>query len=485
MTLVTSEPRPRLFDVSRCFGTVLSVSEQWPDRPGASPPWVAPESQTVPSSGSPAAPPPPPDFSTPGGARGSRRVLVAVAIATSLVLVVAVLAVVVGHRDASRTTAIGASPSTSEVPTSTTGVTGPTSSDPGPAQRGAGGTGDPQVDAVLSDISRFVETERGLEFKAPVKVELADESTFNQKLMAGFDEDTASLVRTGNQLEALGMIPKGTDLVAKLRKLLGAGVLGFYDPKTKALVVRGTDLTPYTRQTVAHELTHALDDQWFNLDRPELDKAKDESSFGFTALVEGNARRVENAYTDTMSAKDRRDLQREEASFGEGIDLTGVPVVLVELIQAPYDFGVDLVQKILSAKGRAALDASFAKPPTTSEQVMDPDKYVSGEGAVTVPEPPADGEATDDGMLGELTLYLLLRDATGASTAHVAATGWGGDHYVSWTRSDGATCLRDDIVMETSRDLGELVGAMKTWASGRSGVQIDPSAGGVRLTACG
>jgi len=81
-------------------------------------------------------------------------------------------------------------------------------------------------------------------------------------------------------------------VVQEERTLLTAGVVGFYDPETKQLVVRGTDTTPFTRRVLAHELTHALDDQHFDLNRQQLDKADDETGFGFSALVEGNARRV-------------------------------------------------------------------------------------------------------------------------------------------------------------------------------------------------
>ena len=76
------------------------------------------------------------------------------------------------------------------------------------------------------------------------------------------------------------------------------GVVGFYDPETDELVVRGAALTPYVRTTIAHELVHALDDQHLDLDRPEYDEADDEIGFGFSSVVEGNARRVENAYRE-------------------------------------------------------------------------------------------------------------------------------------------------------------------------------------------
>ena len=99
-------------------------------------------------------------------------------------------------------------------------------------------------------------------------------------------------------LEGLGLVEPDADLVESMRSLLGVGVVGFYDPETDELVVRGAALTPYVRTTIAHELIHALDDQHLDLDRPEYDEADDEVGFGFSSVVEGNARRIEDAYRD-------------------------------------------------------------------------------------------------------------------------------------------------------------------------------------------
>jgi hypothetical protein len=347
-------------------------------------------------------------------------------------------------------------------------------------------TGTPEVDAALDAIAAFVEDRRGLEFLTPVTVELLDDAGFEARLLEDRDaEDDADLALAGRQLQALGLVPPGTDLVAAIDQLLGAGVLGFYDPETKELVVRGGELTPYTRQTVAHELTHALDDQHFDLDRPELDDANDESSFGFTALVEGSATQVDEAYEAALGPADRRRLLDEELSFGADIDLDGIPFVVLVQLQAPYEYGPALVDEILGRQGGDGLDQAFARPPLTSEQVLHPERYLENELAVPVAVPPAEGEIIDEGVFGELMLGILVANGTGIGDPD-AVDGWGGDQYVAWGRPDGSTCVRVDVAADTEADLDELGAALADAARFLPDMTVErPSPGSVRFTSCG
>src|SRR5207302_7880735 len=121
------------------------------------------------------------------------------------------------------------------------------------------------------------------------------------------------------ELYALGLLDHPVDLAKAGQALVGEGVVGFYDPQKKDLVVRGTAITPYVRKTLAHELTHALDDQRFGLDRAGLEKANAESADGFRALSEGDAVHVEQAYANAMSPADRASTDAEQQRIGEGI----------------------------------------------------------------------------------------------------------------------------------------------------------------------
>src|SRR5205823_11061795 len=113
------------------------------------------------------------------------------------------------------------------------------------------------------------------------------DAAFRQRVIADqtANADKDELEKATKVLEALGLVPHGTDVSKAMESLVGDAVVGFYDPKTKDLVVRGAELTPYVREVIVHELTHAVQDQHFGIDRPQLDKADDERGTAFTSLV--------------------------------------------------------------------------------------------------------------------------------------------------------------------------------------------------------
>jgi Putative metallopeptidase family (DUF6782) len=331
-------------------------------------------------------------------------------------------------------------------------------------------------DAVVDDITAFVERERGLTFVEDVTVELADEEEFQARLLADFEEDTADLAAAGEVLIALGLIEPDVDVVAAVRELLGASVVGFYDPETNELVVRGTATTPYVRQTIAHELTHALQDQHFELDRPELDETDDEQGFGFTSLVEGDAERVAIAYEATLSEAEQDEALQEELRLSLGFDVAAVPFVLIEQLSLPYLLGPDLIAEILGAGGQESLDASFTAPPTTSEHLLDPETFVLGDPPNPVTEPQADGEVIDRGVLGLLGLTELAGESPllGIDGISDELAGWGGDRYVAWRDGD-RTCIRVAVLGETIQDTDQYEALLAE-------VAADPP-GGVEATA--
>jgi hypothetical protein len=328
-----------------------------------------------------------------------------------------------------------------------------------------------EVEAVVAEISAFVEQERGREFLEPVDVELAGEGAFQDRLLADFDEDAGDLRETEVVLEGLGLVEPEVDLVEAMRTLLGGGVVGFYDPETAELVVRGAALTPYVRTTIAHELTHALDDQHFELDRDQYDDADDEISFGFTAVVEGNARRIEAAYHDSLSEAEQEQADEEELSLGGGFDPGDIPLVLVDLISAPYALGEVLVDVLVADGGDEALAAAFDDPPRTSEQVLDPSRYTAREPAVDVPHPQVDGEVVSDGQVGQLLVLLVLAETIGFDDAQDAATGWGGDWGVAWL-DGGRSCMAATYVGDDVTETEELRQAFDRWA-GESADTVD------------
>jgi hypothetical protein len=338
------------------------------------------------------------------------------------------------------------------------------------------------VQAVVPELERFVERERGLRFTAPVKVDLLDDAAFVKRLRGTGERDTVALQKAQGFLRALHLIDSQVKLGAALDTLLASAVAGFYDAKTKALVVRGGEATPYVRSVLAHELTHALQDQHFGLDRPALDRRTDEASQAFTVLVEGDAVRIQLRYFASLSVADQRSFAAEEQRDVSGTP-KGVPEVLVSILVFPYQVGPAFVAAVLKAGGQSRLDAAFKTPPETSEQALHPEVFLRGEGARSVSAPKADGKVTDQGVFGELGILLLLRGALGQPAATRAAQGWGGDHYVAWRRGT-ETCVRTAFVMDTPKDTSELASGLARWADRNPGATVDGS-GPITLTSCG
>ena len=342
------------------------------------------------------------------------------------------------------------------------------------------------LEDIVLEIEHFVERERGLKFKQPVDVSIASDDEFDRLLQADVDKQRESLLEAQAVLSALGLIPPDFDLIAAEESLVKIAAVGRFDLETKKLVVRGTRVTPFVRHILAHELTHALDDQWFDLNRPEVRNADDDSGFGFLGLIEGNANRIDAAYLASLSQDEQAQATLEEQSLVlQHPEILDLPPILLSLSLAPYVDGPVFIDALLDAGGQSTLDAAFSSPPITAEQILEPERYLAGEGPVAVPAPKADGAQTSIGVLGELLLRELLFDAlpSGARVQR-AITGWGGDSYVTWTDTDGRSCLRDTVVGDTQDDTQELLDAIREWGADRDVVIDAPPEGPATFTAC-
>lgn len=342
-----------------------------------------------------------------------------------------------------------------------------------------------ELDALVAELSTFVAAERGLEFEEPVKASLLDDAAFSARVQEDAIEDLAELEETEAVLQALGLVEPDVDLAAILSRFLGQGVVGFYDPESGELIVRGAALTPYVRLTLVHELTHALDDQHFELHRPVLDDADDERGLGFGALVEGNAARIEERYRDTLTDDERDAARGEESRLGAALDLSGVPRVLPEIIGFPYAIGPTMVGVLAAEGGEARVNQAYREPPVTSEQVIDASAWLAGQAEpISVPPPEAPAEVFDQGVFGLWGIVLLLEAELGQQDAFQAAKGWGGDWYVAW-RDGQQTCVRITFVMDTADDLRQLGSGLEDWAAAHDDAVVDRAEGSVTITSCG
>ena len=346
-------------------------------------------------------------------------------------------------------------------------------------------------DPRVVDLAAFVENERGLRFDHPVPVDFLTAEQYSQRTRVDESDLTSGdrrMIEEGTApLRALGLVPADFDPVESANDLSDTATVAFYDPLTERIAVRGTDMTTDLRVTLAHELVHVLQDQHFDLEEmlADVDPTGDQLT-GYLALIEGDATRIQQAYVRSLPT-DERDSYLDDAdqSAGDAEEQLGtIPGVLVAMEGAPYALGPWLVELIAADGGNSAVDEAFDDPPTTTEQMVDPRSYFSGQSAhdVAAPAVPSGGEQVGhDDRLGALPLFLLLSERIDPLDALSAVDGWGGDAYVVYD-SGGKTCMDLAVEGDSARDGQELLGALQAWASaGPTGAAQVRSDGGLAL----
>ena len=344
--------------------------------------------------------------------------------------------------------------------------------DPGPHFPG-------RWDRRVVDLVAFVEEERGHTFRHPVSVYFLTPEEY--RLAAGGDEASAPTSSDRKEASddaaayrALGLLSGAPDLIEAGRTLSDSGTLAFYSPTDKVVNVRGTEMTVGLRVTLVHELTHALQDQYFDLAIVGLD-GDDEQGDAVRSVIEGDAISVENAYVEQLPDDERADYESESAeSLGDANgELGGVPDVLQTLFGAYYALGSSFVRSLeiddSGAFDRSGVDAALRRPPVSSEQLMDPRRYHNRDEPTEVtsagPEV-SDDDVIDESGLGASFLFLMLSERIDPLVALTAVDGWEGDAYRSSRpkRSD-PLCVDLRVAVETDVDAEELFGAFEAWAA--------------------
>jgi hypothetical protein len=327
-----------------------------------------------------------------------------------------------------------------------------------------------QYDAV----AEWVAEERGLSFDqvpTPTFVSAEEmERRVSEQVVADYPEDVA---RDDEELlVAFNVIDPGTDLREQYSEFVGSQVAGYYDPETGELVVLGDDDEPFDATeltTIAHELEHALADQSLGLPEEVDDTHTDDpdAQLAQLALVEGDA-------TLTMSRFQLAALDLSAmlglmggGELGEAEDALGdAPPYLVGQLMFPYLEGLSFVCGLHAEGGWDAVDAAYDKLPTTTAQILFPDRYAAGEGAVATPDPTT---PTSSGFtrVRELTFgaaeLMFLFETAGLDNARERVEAWAGGKLSQWRNPEGDTSVRIALVQHDDAEGDDLCESVRAW----------------------
>ena len=297
-------------------------------------------------------------------------------------------------------------------------------------------------DAIFNSIEAAVQQLRGLTKRSPVARSILSEDQLKALVTADFAKSNSpALVAANEQLEkALGLLPTDASLKGLQLQLLSSQVAGLYDPDTRTMdVISKTGaLGPVEQVTYAHEFDHALQDQAFGLKKLGIDDTSNsDRALARLSLPEGDATLLMTQWAETnLTTEQLLQLASEANDPAQAAVLAAMPDDLRETLLFPYEQGLSWVTDLHTGGGWAAVNAAYARPPDSTEQILHPEKYASHEKPIDVTIPADLASRLGSGWtmpltdtVGELQFRIWLEQVghLSGSDALNAAAGWGGD----------------------------------------------------------
>ncbi|HEY3972495.1 MAG TPA: hypothetical protein VGM18_05790 [Candidatus Sulfotelmatobacter sp.] len=325
----------------------------------------------------------------------------------------------------------------------------------------------------VDEILTFDSKQTGLPIKKEVKRKLTSRDevvAFLTKHMD--DEDTKRLKRSELVLKKFGLLPRDFKLETFMVALLREEVAGYYDPKTKT--VNLLDWVPMEEQepVMAHELTHALQDQsvglnkWLKKGDKDLGEIKkdptstdienDEINDVREAVIEGQAQAMMFQYAiaptgrSIVTSPELVDALVDETLTGSASTkvFNSAPIFMKESLTFPYGYGLNFVVEVMRKAGtQKAFAGALQNPPHTTRQIMQPETYLSGEKIEPMPVPDfrhdfKDYQKFDVGAMGEFDVAVLVEQYEGKPASKEMYPEWrGGYYYAAKSKADPAAPL--------------------------------------------
>jgi hypothetical protein len=325
----------------------------------------------------------------------------------------------------------------------------------------------------VDEILDFDSKQTGLSIKRQVKRKLTSRDEVVSYLTKHLDdEDTKRLRRSELVLKKFGLLPRDFDLQTFLVALLREEVAGYYDPKTRT--VNLLDWVPMAEQepVMAHELTHALQDQavgmekWMKKGDKDLaeirkdptpaDIENDEIDNAREAVIEGQAQAMMFQYaiaptghSITTSPELLDEMEEETLTGTPGTKVfNSAPIFMQESLTFPYSYGLQFVVALLRKGGKEkAFAGVLQNPPHTTRQIMQPETYLSGEKLEPMRVPDfkhdfANYQKFDIGAMGEFDVAVLIEQYAGKPASKHLYPEWrGGYYYAAKPKADSVATL--------------------------------------------
>jgi hypothetical protein len=298
-----------------------------------------------------------------------------------------------------------------------------------------------------TQIEKQVQEIRGLKFKHPVVYQSLDRAGIRQvvesKLAVQYTDQEFQDLSTG--YSAIGLLPPDFPLKQTFVNLLGEQIGAFYDQHQHQLFMfQDASLeNAQNRVILAHELTHALQDQNFNLLNYALEiKDNDDREYAASALIEGDATLVMTQYMmQDMSWNTLSDTVTYSATQSM-VQIRKAPRFLREMLVFPYLKGQVFCSEVFARGGFRALDEVYAHPPVSTSQILHPEKYFpeSREDPIPITFPSSttfNGEKPlSDNVVGEMAMRVLFSQYEDPATAGDTAAAWRGDRYLVFDKGN-------------------------------------------------
>lgn len=328
----------------------------------------------------------------------------------------------------------------------------------------------------MNGINDQVTALRGLPPKKVVPRSFMNQNQLREYFTKSF-EQTYSDANEADDTAALGALDMGGggasgDYRKQQIEALTKSVLGFYDHETKNLVVvtNRPRMGVRDRVTYAHEFTHSLQDQYYDLNKLFASaKGNSDHEMAIRALVEGDATVSMSLYAQKyLSALDIANYKLESIADLDPYSLLSGGGPLIESASYfPYQEGAAFVQGLYAGGGYAEVDQAFANPPRSTEQIIHPEKYINGDEPVALSMPNLSDalgwRLVQDDTLGELYIRIYLEHALSFEQAIPAGEGWGGDHYQVLQNSKKQTALALRTAWDTIGDAQEFFETYKQY----------------------